>query len=70
MRIKITITLLIIISTILISGCSSGKDEAQLSELQITACNSAHEGNTCDTKLEELGIVAKDNCCQILKKCC
>lgn len=41
-----------------------------LSELQITACNSADEGGTCDTKLPRLGLVAKEECCELLGRCC
>ena len=41
-----------------------------LSELQITACTTADEAGTCDTRLPELGIVLKENCCKALGKCC
>lgn len=41
-----------------------------LSELQVTACNTADEAGTCNTRLAELGIVLKEDCCQILGKCC
>lgn len=41
-----------------------------LSELQITACNVADEAVTCDTRLAEVGIVMKEECCQVLGKCC
>ena len=41
-----------------------------LSELQVTACNKADEAKTCDTRLTEVGIVLKEDCCKILRKCC
>jgi len=42
----------------------------QLSELQITACNAADQANTCNTRLPEIGIVLKEDCCKALGKCC
>ena len=41
-----------------------------LSELQISACNSADAAKTCDTRLAEVGIVLKEDCCKELGKCC
>ena len=41
-----------------------------LSELQITACNAADKAQTCDTRLVEVGIVTKEECCDVLEKCC
>lgn len=41
-----------------------------LSDIQVTACNAAHEAGTCDTRLSELGIVLKEDCCEVLGKCC
>lgn len=69
---KIILILLIIV--ILIVGCkaqykSSDKTKA-LSELQIEACNSADAAKTCDTRLAEVGIVLKEDCCKELGKCC
>lgn len=60
--------LLILTASCKVSEISEPKKE--LSELQIEACNSAHETGTCDTKLEELGIVIKEDCCEVLGKCC
>lgn len=42
----------------------------ELSELQVTACNTADKAGTCDTRLQEVGIVLKEECCEILGKCC
>ena len=61
------IILILLVITIILAGCSS---KAELSELQITACNSAEAGNSCDTKLEGLGLVTKAQCCERLEKCC
>lgn len=60
-----------LILVVMLAGCEQTQTEAeQLSEFQITACNSADKGNTCDTKLPELDLVTKEECCEILGKCC
>lgn len=41
-----------------------------LSEFQITACNAADRGGTCETRLPRLGLVSKEDCCKYLGKCC
>jgi len=41
-----------------------------LSDLQILACNAADDAGTCDTRLKEVGIVAKADCCRYMGKCC
>ena len=46
------------------------KEPARLSDMQVTACNTAHEAGTCETRLQELGIVLKEDCCEVLGKCC
>jgi hypothetical protein len=58
--------ILLLIMVLFILGCAA----KELTELQVTACESADEGGTCDTKLEDLNIVTKEECCQILDKCC
>lgn len=72
MKVNSLIISLGVILIVLISGCAQKEVESseQLSELQITACNAADKGNTCDTRLPELGIVTKEECCNILGKCC
>ena len=71
--------LILLFFIILIAGCQSyqAKDEIigqksakTLTDMQITACNAAHEAGTCNTRLQELGIILKEDCCQILGKCC
>ena len=69
--------LIVLIFVILIAGCQKvsetkkeNKHNKQLSDMQITACNAAHEAGTCDTRLAELGIVLKEDCCKVLGKCC
>ncbi|GAG13108.1 unnamed protein product, partial [marine sediment metagenome] len=59
------------------SGCKvseetpeAPKPKKELSELQISACNTADEAGTCNTRLEEIGIVTKEDCCEVLGKCC
>lgn len=39
-------------------------------ELQKTACDSADEAKTCDSKLASLGFITKEECCQKFQKCC
>lgn len=67
----------IILLILFLAGCkelseltSEKESPKELSELQVTACNTADEAGTCDTRLVELGIVLKEDCCKILKKCC
>ena len=67
MKIISLVVMVVVFSTLLV-GCAQTEDE--LSELQVTACNSADEAGTCDTKLPELGIVTTGKCCEILGKCC
>lgn len=64
--------LFILLLLILVSCKESPKKETPgtLSELQAAACNKAHEAETCDTRLNEVGIVLKEECCKILGKCC
>lgn len=66
--------LFILIFLILIAGCQksygSKKETKSLSDMQVTACNTANEAGTCDTRLPELGIVSKEDCCHALGKCC
>ena len=57
----------------MIIGCkqqSKGTSITGLSELQIEACNSADVVHTCDSRLPEVGIVLKEDCCNELGKCC
>jgi len=72
--------LILLIFIIFINGCQKASepqasDEANkktktLSDIQITACDTAHEAGTCETRLAELGIVLKEDCCEVLGKCC
>jgi hypothetical protein len=51
-------------------GCKEEPPKKTLSELQITACNAADKAQTCDSRLPEVDIVSKEECCDILGKCC
>ena len=70
--------LILLIFIIFIAACQKisepkteiKKETKQLSDMQVTSCNTAHEAGTCDTRLAELGIVLKEDCCQVLGKCC
>jgi hypothetical protein len=64
--------LLILLLLLLVSCKESSKKETpnKLSELRAAACNKADEAETCDTRLIEVGIVLKEECCNILGKCC
>lgn len=59
---------------ILINACQKSYESKNkitaLSELQVTACNTADGAKTCDTRLPEVGIVLKEDCCKFLGKCC
>jgi len=67
---KKQLLLLILLLFIVSCGQISKEEPKTLSELQVDACNAAHDAGTCDTRLVELGIVLKEDCCQILGKCC
>ena len=63
--------LLILILLLFITSCKEVPEkDVTLSELQVEACNAAHDAGTCDTRLVELGIVLKEDCCGVLGKCC
>ena len=68
------ISLLLLLTIIIAVGCKnieqSKSTKPALSELQIEACNSADAAKTCDTRLVEVGIVLKEDCCKELGKCC
>ena len=65
--------LILLLLVILIVSCkqqNKGTAITGLSELQISACDSADTAKTCDTRLAEVGIVLKEDCCKELGKCC
>ena len=64
--------ILLLILLLFVVSCKEfpEKELPTLSELQVEACNAADEAGTCDTRLAELGIVLKEDCCQVLGKCC
>ena len=72
------LALILVLLIIFINACKavseqkieSKKQIKSLSDIQITACNTAHEAGTCNTRLAELGIVLKEDCCEVLGKCC
>ena len=68
--ISVSIFLIILIAV----GCQNIEQNKStkpaLSELQVEACNSADAAKTCDTRLTEVGIVLKEDCCRELGKCC
>ena len=70
----VLICLLIFSIVVIVIGCQNIEQNKSarttLSELQTEACNSAHNANTCDTRLAEVGIVIKEDCCKELGKCC
>jgi hypothetical protein len=41
-----------------------------LSEIQVSACETADIAGTCDSRLAEVGFVLKEECCEVLNKCC
>lgn len=70
-KIVLMLFVIVIFTSILVIGCTAQqKTKTTLSELQIEACNSAHAAGTCDTRLAEVGIVLREDCCRELGKCC
>ena len=67
---KLLLILIIVVFLIGCKGTAKKESAKKLSELQIEACNTAHEAGTCGTRLSEVGIVLKEECCKILGKCC
>jgi len=70
---KITKCLLILILLLFLSSCKENPKKEMpktLSELQVMSCNKADEAKTCDTRLSEIAVVSKEDCCKILGKCC
>jgi uncharacterized protein YcfL len=70
-------TLFVVIVLFLIAGCQTSKEvikkeepQKSLTELQVLACETADEAGTCDTRLMELGIILKEDCCEVIGKCC
>ena len=76
MKKNVLISLILLIIIIFVVGCQTtpqnkiSDKQKSLSELQIEACNSADAAKTCDTRLAEVGIVLKEDCCKELGKCC
>ena len=64
------LSLIIFIIIIFLIGCQKAGEKVVLSELQISACNTADKAGSCDTRLEEVGIVTAEDCCRVLGKCC
>lgn len=75
MKKKVLICFIFFSAILLIISCAtkpqdSSDKKTTLSDLQIEACNSADAAKTCDTRLAEVGIVLKEDCCKELGKCC
>ena len=64
--------IILLILLLFIVGCKEIPKEVPktLSELQVAACDAADEAGTCDSRLTDLGIVLKEDCCEALGKCC
>lgn len=75
-NVLILVIVIIIIALIIVvnyTNTSQNKmvdKKTSLSDLQIEACNSADAAKTCDTRLVDVGIVIKEDCCKELGKCC
>ena len=67
---KLLIVLLVVSIFIISCTPAQGPPPKTLNDLQITACKAAHDAGTCDTRLPEVGIVLKEECCKNLGKCC
>ena len=66
------VIVLLILSLIFLISCTpaQGPPPKTLNDMQMTACNSADAAGSCDTRLPEVGIVLKEECCKNLGKCC
>lgn len=74
-RISMKRLALILLVFVIVTACQKvseikSEKKTQLSDMQVTACNTADEAKTCNTRLAELGIVLKEDCCEALGKCC
>ena len=73
---KIAVSALLLVGIIAVTACQkvltpvTPPRATTLSEMQVGACNIAHDAGTCDTRLLELGIVIPEECCKALGKCC
>jgi len=70
MKKTILIGIVAVFLVLFLLSCSTPQRVTGLSDLQVTACESADKGGTCFTKLVELRFVAPDMCCSKLGKCC
>lgn len=52
------------------AGEAIKQKSTSLSDLQVQACTTADKYRTCDSRLPEVGIVLKEECCSQLRKCC
>ena len=79
-KIILNSSIMFIVLIIILNGCQKTSEsktqenkqaaKKSLSDIQATACNTAHEAGTCNTRLAEVGIVLKEDCCEVLGKCC
>ena len=68
---KFVTPFILILLVIITTGCTIIEEpKIELSELQIIACETANNAGTCNTRLAEVGIVTKENCCSALDLCC
>lgn len=65
-----TLVLLILMVSCAQQTTMPKESKKTLSDLQIEACKTADEAGTCSSRLEELGIVQKEECCEVVGKCC
>jgi hypothetical protein len=67
-----------LICIVILAGCSEKKQQpgfepvtgGHVSELEQTACDTANDAGTCETKLASLGFITKEQCCERYGKCC
>ena len=74
-RVILLFILLVIVSCKPVETQEKSSDLSQITgqhvtELQKTACSSADDAGTCDTKLPRLGFITKEECCKQFGKCC
>ena len=68
-QMKIIYLLAFLFLLVTLISCSP-RSPTTLSDLQVTACTSAQDAGTCESRLLEVGIVLPEECCRELWKCC
>jgi len=61
---------LLILMVVVISGCMNPGASTEVYQIEYSACDSADQGGTCESKLPQLDIITANECCEKFDKCC